>query len=362
MSHADLGKSLAELDTPALLVDLGALDRNIATMAAAARAAGADWRPHIKASKAPELAKRLIAGGAVGVTSAKVSEAEQMVDGGVDDILIANEIVGPIKIARLAKLATRARLCVAVDDATNLREIAAAMSAAGTSIDVLVDVNVNMNRCGVPPEAALPLAQRAIELDGVSLRGLMGYEGHVMNMEPEEKGRETIAASEVLTEARRLVEAGGIDVGCTSGGGTGNYWITLKQGHLSELQAGGGVLMDATYSAMGVRNHAHALFVLTQIISTPDGKRAIGDAGWKTTGRHTGMPLVLGREDLEVVGLSAEHTHYRLAPEAQLRPGDKIELIPSYSDSTVFLHRQIYAMRDGAVEAVWDVAAAGMLQ
>ena len=195
MSRADLGKSIAELDTPALLVDLDALDRNIATMAAAARAAGADWRPHIKASKAPELAKRLIAGGAVGVTSAKVSEAEQMVDGGVDDLLIANEIVGPIKIARLAKLAGRARLCVAIDDAGNLREVAAAMSDAGTSIDVLVDVNVNMNRCGVPPEDALPLAQLALELDGVSLRGLMGYEGHVMNMEPEEKERETIAAA-----------------------------------------------------------------------------------------------------------------------------------------------------------------------
>ena len=129
MSLADLGKSIAELDTPALLVDLDALDRNIATMAAAARAAGADWRPHIKASKAPELAKRLIAGGAVGVTSAKVSEAEQMVDGGVDDILSANVIVGPIKIARLAKLGGRARLCVAVDDAANLREIAAAMAS-----------------------------------------------------------------------------------------------------------------------------------------------------------------------------------------------------------------------------------------
>jgi D-serine deaminase-like pyridoxal phosphate-dependent protein len=362
MSHADLGKAIVELDTPSLLLDLNALDRNIATMAAAAHAANADWRPHIKASKAPELAKRLLDGGAVGVTSAKVSEAEQMVDGGVDDILIANEIVGPIKIARLARLARRARLCVAVDDAANLREIAAAVSADGGAIDVLIDINVNMNRCGVPPEAALPLAQLALELDGVSLRGLMGYEGHVMNMEPEEKERATIAAAEQLAEARRLVEAGGIDIRCTSGGGTGNYWLTLQQGHLNELQAGGGVLMDATYSAMGVPNHEYALSILTQVISTPNDERAIGDAGWKTTGHHTGMPLIHGREDLDVVNLSAEHTHYRLAPEAQLRPGEKIQLIPSYSDSTVLLHRQIHAIRNGTVEAVWEVAGAGMLQ
>ena len=362
MTHADLGKSIAELDTPALLVDLEALDQNIATMAKAAREAGADWRPHIKASKAPTLANRLIAGGAVGVTSAKVSEAEQMVDGGVDDILIANEIVGPTKVVRLATLARRARLCVAVDDAVNLHEIAAAMTAEGTSIDILVDINVNMNRCGVLPEAGPALAGLTCELDGVRLRGLMGYEGHVMNMEPEEKERETIASAGVLAEARTLVEASGIEVGCTSGGGIGNYWITLKQGHLTELQAGGGVLMDATYAAMGVRDHANALFVLTQIISTPDRERAIGDAGWKTTGRHTGLPLVHGRADLEVAGLSAEHTHFRVAPGAPVRPGTKVQLIPSYSDSTVLLHRQLHALRDEVVQAVWPVTAAGMLR
>lgn len=362
MPHADMGKSIAELDTPALLVDLDAFDHNVATLAAAARAAGADWRPHIKASKAPELAKQLIAGGAIGVTSAKVSEAEQMVDGGVDDILIANEIVGPIKIVRLAKLARRARLCVAVDDADNLREIAAAMTAEGTSVDVLIDINVNMNRCGVLPEAAPALAGLACDLEGVGLRGLMGYEGHVMNMDLEEKERETRAAAGVLAEARQLVEAGGIEVGCTSGGGTGNYWITLEQGHLTELQAGGGVLMDATYTRMGVRGHTNALFVLTQIISTPGARRAVGDAGWKATGRHTGLPLVHGRPDLEVVGLSAEHTHYRLAPGAPVRPGDRVQLIPHYSDSTVFLHREFHAIRDEVVQAVWPVAAAGMLQ
>jgi D-serine deaminase-like pyridoxal phosphate-dependent protein len=365
-SHSDIGKPIAQLDTPALLVDLDALDHNIATMAAAAAKAGADWRPHIKASKAPGLAQRLVAGGAVGVTSAKVSEAEAMIEGGMDDILIANEVVGPIKIARLATLAQRARLCIAVDHIDNLREVAAAMQAAGASVDVLIDINVNMNRCGIPPEAAPTLAEQVQDLatstGGVRLRGLMGYEGHVMGLEPEAKERESAAAADVLREARRLVEGAGFEVETTSGGGTGNYPIALAQGHLSELQAGGGVLMDRAYVGMGVKGHEPSLFVLTQIISVPDDKRAIGDAGWKTTGMHTGLPVVHGRDDLQVRGLNAEHTIYQLEPEAGVHPGDQITLVPAYSDSTILLHRQLHAVRNGAVEEVWPIAAAGALQ
>ena len=362
MTHPDVGKAIAEIDTPALLVELDALDHNIATMARAAAAAGADWRPHIKASKAPALAGRLIAGGAVGVTSAKVSEAEAMVDGGVNDILIANEIVGSTKIARLAQLARRARLCVVVDEAGNLRQIDAALAGVGATIDVLVDVNVNMDRCGVPPDQAPGLAQLVTDLPHVHLRGLMGYEGHVMHLDPEEKERETIAAADILQEARALVEAAGLKVGVTSGGGSGNYWITLAQGHLSELQAGGGVLFDRSYEQMGLRGHRFALLLLSQIISVPDESRAIGDAGWKATGRHTGLPLVHDREDIEVVSLNAEHTIYRLAPGVDVKPGDHITLIPSYSDSTVLLHRQLHAVRDGVVQEVWPVSGAGQLQ
>ncbi len=369
-STQDVGKPVALLDTPALLVDLDALDHNIATMAAAAKA-GADWRPHIKASKAPGLAQRLVAAGAVGVTSAKVSEAEAMddaglVDSGMTDILIANEVVGPIKIARLARLAQRARICIAVDHVDNLREVAAAMQAAETSVDLLIDINVNMNRCGILPEAAPALAEQIQDLanstGGVRLRGLMGYEGHVMGLEPEAKERESAAAADVLREARRLVEAAGFPVETTSGGGTGNYTIALAQGHLTELQAGGGVLMDQAYVAMGVKGHQPSLFVLTQIISVPDDKRAIGDAGWKTTGMHTGLPIVHGRDDLQVRGLNAEHTIYQLSPRVHVRPGDQITLIPAYSDSTILLHRQLHAVRDGVVEEVWPISAAGVLQ
>lgn len=361
--HEDIGRPIEALDTPALLVDLDALEANAATMAGVCRAAGIDWRPHVKASKAPELAKRLLAAGAVGVTCAKVSEAEVMADGGVTDILIANEVVGPIKIARLVRLAARAKLCVAADDTRNLEELSAAASATGVTIEVLVDVDVGMGRCGVPPEAAPALAQSVLDLPGLRLRGLMGYEGHVQGIRDlEEKEARSEESASMLAEARRLVEAAGISVECTSGGGTGNYWIASRLGALTELQAGGGVLMDQTYGLYGVPGHRQALFLQIQIISAVTPGRAIGDAGWKAAGRHTGMPSPWNREDIEVRGLSAEHTHLALADGVTLEPGERLLLVPHYSDSTVLLHRAMHAVRNGVVEDVWPISAAGMLQ
>lgn len=359
-----VGRSIEEADTPALWVDLEALDHNIAMMAGRAAEAGVDWRPHVKASKSPDLARRLVAGGAVGITCAKVSEAEVMANGGVDDILIANEIVGPTKIARLVRVASQARICVAVDDAANLREIAEAATAAGVNVDVLVDVNVGLNRCGVTPEEAPTLAQLALDLDGVSLRGLMGYEGHVMGIpDLEEKEAASQASADVLAEAKQVVEAAGIEVPVRSGAGTGNYWIAARLGVLTEIQSGGGVLLDVSYAeSMKVPDHRPALFVQAQVISTARPGRAIGDAGWKTTGRHTGLPRVIAPSGVTCVGLNAEHTVLDLDEGVTLTPGQRFTMIPHYSDSTVLLHRQLYAVRDGIVEAVWDVAGAGMLQ
>jgi D-serine deaminase-like pyridoxal phosphate-dependent protein len=359
-----VGRSIEEADTPALWVDLEALDHNIAVMAGRAAEAGVDWRPHVKASKSPDLARRLIAGGAVGITCAKVSEADVMANGRVDDILIANEIIGPTKIARLVEVASKARVCVAVDDASNLREIAEAATAAGVNVDVLVDVNVGLNRCGVTPEEAPALAQLALDLAGVSLRGLMGYEGHVMGIpDLEEKEAASQASADVLAEAKELVEAAGIEVPVRSGAGTGNYWIAARLGSLTEIQSGGGVLLDVSYAeSMKVPDHRPALFVQAQVISTAQPGRAIGDAGWKTTGRHTGLPRVIAPSGVTCVGLNAEHTVLELDEGVTVTAGQRFTMIPHYSDSTVLLHRQLYAVRDGIVEAVWDVAGAGMLQ
>ena len=360
----DIGRPVDELDTPALWVDLDALDANIATMAGVCREAGIDWRPHIKASKSPPLAKRLIAGGATGITCAKVGEAEVMAEAGVDDILIANEVIGPLKIARLVALAGRATLCVAVDDERNLRELSAASHAAGVNVDVLVDLNVGLSRCGIPPDEAPALARLVLDLPGVTLRGLMGYEGHVMGISDlEEKDAASRVSADILAEGTAALAAAGIEARVRSGGGTGNYWIAARLGALTELQAGGGVLMDLTYmEAMNVPGHQFALFVTEQVVSTATPGRAIGDAGWKTMGQHTGRSRVIEPSGVSLRGLNAEHSIFELDEGTTLTPGDRVTLVPHYSDSTVLLHRQMYAVRDGVVEDVWPIAAAGMLQ
>ena len=352
----------SDLDTPALLLDLDALEHNARLMASRCAAAGVAWRPHVKASKAPALALRLIEAGAVGITCAKASEALVMARGGIGDILIANEVVGAAKVDRLIEVGRLARICVAADDASNIRQIAAAAAAAGVEVEVLVDIDVNLNRCGVTPEEAPPLCDLVAELPGISLRGLMGYEGHVMNMPDDEKERETAISAAILARARDLCEAAGHSIGLLSGGGSGNYRFVLEQGVWTELQAGGAVLMDVTYEQMGVEGHRRALSLLTQVVSAANPHRAAADAGWKSSGRHTGLPLVVSPAGWRCARLSAEHMNLAREGGAPLRAGDRIEVIPHYSDSTVLLHRTIYACRGGKVLEEWPIAAAGALQ
>ena len=357
-----VGLPVELLDTPALLVDLDALEHNAALIASRCRDAGIDWRPHVKACKTPELARILLDAGAVGVTCAKVSEAEAMAAGGIGDILIANEIVGPVKTARLAALARDARICVAADHPDNLRELSSAAEAAGSAIDILVDVDVGLRRCGVAPAAAAELAAMIPGLPGLRLRGLMGYEGHVMHLDPESKQRETAAAAAILQEARRACEAAGIEISVLSGGGSGNYRYVLEQRTLTELQAGGAVLMDLAYEDMGVQGHLRALAIVAQLVSVANYPMVAADAGWKTTGRHTGLPAVVPPRGMECRGLSAEHAHLEVDEWREVEVGERIRLVPHYSDSTILLHREIHAHRRGIVEQVWPITAAGALR
>ena len=351
-----------ELETPALLVDLDALEHNARLMARRSADAGIAWRPHVKASKSPAMAQRLVAAGAVGVTCAKSSEALVMARGGISDVLVANEVVGADKVSRLVEVAKLATLCVAVDDADNVREIAAGADAAGVQIDLLVDIDVNLHRCGVEPEAAPALCALIADLPAVRLRGLMGYEGHVMGMSDDDKERETAASAAVIARAAKLCRADGHEIGVLSGGGSGNYRYVLEQGVLTELQAGGAALMDLTYEAMGVDGHRRALSLLCQVVSSTDPNRAAGDAGWKATGRHTGMPSVVQPDGWDCVGLSAEHTHLSRSGGEPLSIGDRVELTPHYSDSTVLLHRTLHAHRSGFVEDTWEISGSGALQ
>lgn len=354
--------SISELDTPALLVDLDALEHNASLMVQRCTDSGIAWRPHVKACKAPAMALRLMAAGAVGVTCAKASEAAAMAEGGVSDILIANEVVGAQKVARLIEVARLAKIAVAVDNADNLREIAAAADAADVTVDILVDIDVNLHRCGVEPSVAPRLCALVEDLPGVRLRGLMGYEGHVMGLPPDEKQRETAISAAILSEAQDLCEANGHEIGVLSGGGSGNYRYVLEQRALTELQAGGAALMDVTYEQMGVAGHRRALSLICQVVSSNATGRAAGDAGWKATGRHTGLPLVVEPAGVRCVGLSAEHTHFAIEDGQQVRVGDRVRMIPHYSDSTVLLHRNLYAVRGDEVEEVWEITGSGALQ
>ena len=358
-----VGHSINDVDTPALWVDLDALESNIARMVALCGQHQVFWRPHVKACKAPGLAQRLLRGGACGVTCAKVSEAEAMLAGGVNDILIANVVVGMQKISRLVEVARAARLAVACDDESNIREISRAASEAAVTVDVLVDVNVGVNRCGVTPSQAPGLARLVSDLPGLRLRGLMGYEGHIMKLEPEEKATASAVVAKILAEARDLLRAAGYEPEILSGGGSGNYWHAASLGTINELQAAGGALMDVTYhDEMHLPGHQFALFVNAQVVSTAIAGRVTLDSGWKTTGCQTGLPRIISHEGAEVLELHAEHGVVVLEDGVKLSPAERVTMVPHYSDTTVLLHREMYAVRDGKIEACWPITAAGALR
>ena len=359
---AAAGLAVDDLDTPALLVDLDALERNLATMARFFAGRPAHLRPHVKTHKCPEIARRQLAAGARGITCAKLSEAEAFAAAGFDDILIANEIVGPAKIARLMALARRARVTVAVDDVTNVAALSQAAQREGLRLPVLVEVDVGMGRCGVAPgEPALALARKVADAPGLELAGLMGYEGHlVLVRDQAERTARVEAALAPLIGTKALLEREGLAVPVVSGGGTGTYDITGAYPGVTEVQAGSYVFMDATY--LPVRPEFEpSLFVLTTVISRPDRNRLVVDAGLKATTGEFGPPYVLGIEGIESVRLSEEHGRIGLAEgnAVTLRPGDRLRLIPSHCCTTVNLYDRLYAVRGGVVKGVWPIAARG---
>ena len=231
------------------------------------------------------------------------------------------------------------------------------------TIDVLVDLNVGAYRCGVTPEEAPALARHVQDSPGVTLRGLMGYEGHVMGMQPEDKEAASAKAAEILADAKSLVEASGLAVDILSGGGSGNYWHAASLGSINELQAGGGALMDISYQElMKLPDHQYALYLNAQVVSTAVQGRAILDAGWKTTGRHTGLPVISSHQGAEVASLNAEHTIVNLPDDMTVTHGERVTLVPHYSDSTVLLHREMYAVRNDIIQDVWAITGAGALR
>jgi D-serine deaminase-like pyridoxal phosphate-dependent protein len=364
VSHL-VGADKAAPDTPALFVDLDILEGNIARIADACRQGGINWRPHTKGIKVPQIARLLIESGAAGITCAKLGEAEVMAAHGFSDILIANQIVGPQKIARLVALRRSCDVMVAVDNRENVMAIAEAARAAGVTVRLVIEVDMGMKRAGVEPgEACVALAQFIAAQSGVKFAGLMGWEGQTAGIvDANDKTAAVAAAVKGITQTAEICRAAGLPVEIVSCGGTGTYWITASQPGITEIQAGGGVFCDVHYLKDFAVKHPYALTVMTTVTSRPTPNRIICDAGKKTMSSDASMPEPLGLGKVRAARLSAEHATIELEEGSEIpRVGDRLEWVVGYSDTTVHLHEEIYATRKGRIEAVWPILGRGKIR
>ncbi len=361
--HPSLGMSVLELPTPSLLVDLDAFESNCAAISGRLGSSGVNWRPHVKGHKSPALARRMLAAGAVGVTCAKVAEAEEMVAAGIPNILIANQPSTVEAWDRLARLQHVTWVGAAVDNPEHVRMAVQAGQRTGVDIPLLVEVNVGMDRAGVnSPEAAVSMAKE-ITSAGATLAGLMGYEGHILTVWPAEEKRATIrAAIARLTDAVDAVRAAGMPVDIVSCGGSGSYEIVADIEGVTEAQAGGGCLMDHFYRDLCHVDLEQALFVVASVGSRPSEDRAIIDAGWKAMPHMLATPSTRDREGIDVIQVYAEHSKLAVSGDADPKIGERIVFIPGYSDATTVLHNEFLGIRNDVVVEVIPLLARGALQ
>jgi 3-hydroxy-D-aspartate aldolase len=364
---AAVGMNIAQADTPALLLDLDAFERNLARLTESLRGTSVRVRPHAKSHKCPEIALRQIARGAVGVCCQKVSEAEALVHGGVSDVLVANEVVGTQKLSRLAELARQARMSVCVDDAGNLADLAQAVRAAGVTLDVLVEVNVGANRCGVEPgEPVLGLAQLIAQSPGLRFAGVHAYHGAAQHLRTPQQRLEAIAQAVSKVRATlQLLESNGLSAEIVTGAGTGTYMLEAASGVYNEIQPGSYVFMDADYGrnlgedGKPVREFEHSLFILATVMSHTVATRAVVDAGLKAHSVDSGMPLVADVNGAAYTKASDEHGVIELAGPGTLKLGQKVRLVPGHCDPTVNLYDWLICYRGENVEAIWPISARG---
>jgi len=358
-----IGAPIEELDTPALLLDIDAAQRNIDKLADFFVDKACKLRPHFKNHKCTTLMRRQLAREAVGVTCAKVGEAEVCVQAGLQDVLIANQVVGARKIERLLRLVPHATVRVAVDCEDNCRQLSELADRAGHTLGCLIEVEVGMKRCGVPPgEPALELARLIDGLPGLRFDGLQGFEGHsVLIQDDAERNQITFASMSQLVDTGRYIEQAGIAVPIISGGGTGTHDVTGTLEGMTEMQAGTYVTMDWRYKETRPEFEI-ALSVLATCISAMAPERAVLDVGVKGVGAEFGPPIVRDRPDIDIsFFLSEEHGFLNVNGEP-LKVGQKVQLIPSHACTTCNLHRELYIHQDGRVTDVWPIEGSGKLQ
>lgn len=349
--------------TPCLCLDADLLEHNIARMDAFLGDGPVRLRPHSKTHKCPTIAWLQLRAGAIGITCAKLSEAEVMAQAGIRDILIANQVVDPEKITRLVHLAANSDVMVAVDTAANVFDLAQAAQLAGVKLRVLIEVEVGMGRCGSEPGMpTLTLAREILKLPSLRFEGIMGYEGHAV-MIPDQTARADTAreAMAYLVGTRDLLVAQGIEVKIVSGGGTGTFDTTGVYPGLTEIQAGSYATMDEKYRSVGV-DFSNALTVLARVIALRGSDVAIIDAGLKTMTSEFGMPAVAQPQGWVLDRLAEEHGFLRRQQGPPLQVNDLVELIPSHGCTTINLHDRYVVTRKGVVDAIWPIAARGCIQ
>lgn len=345
-----------EIETPALLVDLDVMERNMETMARFFCNRPAKLRPHFKNHRVLELAARQMEHGAIGITCARVWQAERLASFGIRDILIANEIAGDDAIARFVELSREFPVIVAVDNPKVVADMAQCARNRKTEVNVVVDVDLGLKRCGAAPgETAASLAKLVVA-SGLKFRGVMGYEGHLQSRPPgPEKQRVVTEAMQALVETKSLIESYGIPVGIVSCGGTGDYSIAGVFPGVTENQAGSYLLMDNWYAPV-VTDFQVALSVLATVVSKTGTERMVVDAGCKVISGERGLPSVKSISGLTVKALHAEHAPIEIQdPAVAVGVGDKIEIAVQYHDGTVNLHRRMYGIRNGEVERIFTI-------
>jgi len=361
---ASVGQRLEEVDTPALILDLDAFEENLEILKKTVDGR-VRIRPHAKTHKCPEVGKRQIALGAVGMCCQKVSEAEAMVEGGIGDVLVSNEVVGASKIARLAALSRRARLGVCVDNAANLREI----GKSGAKLDVYVELEVGMRRCGVAPgEPAVALAREVGGFANLRFGGLQAYHGRAQHMRTMEERQAVIErAAQHVFHTKKELEKAGIACPIVTGAGSGTFMFEVGSGAWDEIQPGSYAFMDADYArnewAAPLPRFAHALFVYATVMSRPSDQTAIVDAGLKASSVDSGMPGVWQRPGLAYTHASDEHGWIEVNAAGAAVPalGEKMLLVPGHCDPTINLYDWYVCVRRGRVEALWPITARGAL-
>lgn len=360
---------ISDLDTPAVIVDLDIMERNLSRMGDYCREHQLLLRPHTKTHKIPELAKRQIAGGATGITVAKISEAEVMLDAGINDILIAYPIVGPTKTARLAQLAEQARITVSLDSEEVARGLSEA--SAGATIGVLIEMDVGFERCGFSNEAdLLALGKKIADLPGLEFRGLMFFPGQ-FTVAPEERAAMRIQVNEFLKRTLETFSEAGLPVSIVSGGSTptayeGGYFYGVN-----EVRPGTYIFNDRTTVAVSAcKLEDCALLVIVTVVSTAVPGHAVVDGGSKTFsydrfqgGDGTGFGIVKEDPSAQVERFSEEHGHLNIQrSERRYRIGDRLSIIPNHVCTTVNMHDEIYGVRGERVEEIWRVAGRGKVR